>query len=291
MDKGIVQGDRLLSRSIPQHSYCSSRQQPPAPTGSRNLVTHTESIIHLDKTRKKEKSSPSVLYCGESVVRREAKRSISSMTYPEDDQLYRRTQLLFKKRREARHKALRKKADNCEKPKPTSPSEFVAPLHPPSQTLGKYISRYTPYYYQPPKQPLPEDRPRSSKASKSRSKSQEPARRTSISSLPLREPVPYPPPPDSNYSKVNSRLPLQRTLDFDSPEHHIPVDTSIPVRKFVDCEKCGKKNFSSSTQLAIHQESKKCKNRQDRNTVHKCKTCFRIFDTKHNLQKHICRLR
>ena len=212
------------------------------------------------------------------------------MTYPEDDQLYRRTQLLFKKRREARREALRKKADKSEKPKPTTPSEFVAPLYPPRQTLGKYISRYTPYYYQPPKQPLPEDRPRSSKASAPRNRSQEPAKNTSSFTLSSLKSIPYPPPRDSNYSKVNPRVPVQRTLDFDSPEHQIPINSPTPERKFVDCEKCGKKNFSSSTQLAIHQQSKKCKNRQDRNTLHKCKICRKTFDTRHNLLKHNCRL-
>ena len=210
------------------------------------------------------------------------------MTYPEDDQLYRRTQQLFKKRREARREALRKKADKSDKPKPTSSSEFIAPQYPPSQTLGKYIARYTPYYYQPPKQPLPEDRPRSSKASKPRNSTQ--AKNTSKSSPPPKESVPYPPPRDTNYSEVPTQAPVSRTLDFDHPEHHIPIDTHIQKNKFVDCEKCGKKNFSSSVQLTIHQQSKKCKNRQDRNTIHKCETCSRTFDTRHNLQKHICRL-
>ena len=216
------------------------------------------------------------------------------MTYPEDDKLYRRTQLLFKKRRETREKSLRKKADKTEKPKPTSPSEFVAPQYPPSQTLGKYIARYTPYYYQPPKQPLPEDRPRSSKATNLRKSNQVTASNTSESPSELKQPVPYPPPRDTNYSKVPSiaqvSAPLKRTLVFDSPEHHISDDTPLTIRKFVDCEKCGKKNFSSSTQLAIHQQSKKCKNRQDCNTVHKCDICSKTFDTRHNLLKHNCRL-
>ena len=212
------------------------------------------------------------------------------MTYHEDDKLYRRTQLLFKKRREARREALRKKADSSEKPKPTSPSELIAPQYPPSQTLGKYISRYTPYYYQPPKQPLPEDRPRSSKASQPRkttlaSRNQ----RSKSSSQPEQAAALYPPPSDTNYSQVPSQVPVHPTLDFDSPEHHIPFDTPITIRKFVDCEKCGKKNFSSSAQLAIHHQSKKCKNRQDRNTVHKCETCLKTFDTRHNLPKHNCR--
>ena len=216
------------------------------------------------------------------------------MSYPENDQLYRRTQLLFKKRREARCEALRKKADKTEKPKPTSPSEFVAPQYPPSQTLGKYISRYTPYYYQPPKQPLPEDRAKSSKASKPRKSSQAASSNPSRSPSPLRQSVPYPPPRDSNYSKVPSEArvstPVKRTLDFGSPDRYIPIDSPIRSLKFVDCEKCGKKNFSSAAQLSIHQRSKKCRNRQDRNTVHKCKACLKVFDTRHNLQKHICRL-
>ena len=217
------------------------------------------------------------------------------MSCRENDQLYRRTQLLFKKRREARCEALRKKADKTEKPKPTSPSEFVAPQYPPSQTLGKYISRYTPYYYQPPKQPLPEDRPKSSKASKPRKSSQVSASRTSESPSPPNQSVPYPPPRDSNYSKVPSEArvsaPVKRILNFDSPDHPISIDSPVRNRKFVDCEKCGKKNFSSAAQLAVHQRSKKCENRQDRNVLHKCKSCLKVFDTRHNLQKHICRLR
>ena len=213
------------------------------------------------------------------------------MTYPDNDQLYRPTQLLFKKRREARSEALRKKTEGLEKPKPTSPSEFIAPRYPPSQTLGKYISRYTPYYHQPPKQPLPEDRPRKSKTSKPRNTTKSTRSNASRSSSPPKLSAPYPPPRDTIYSKVSSELPVQRTLDFDSPEDHIPIDTPLTNRKFVDCDKCGKKNFSSSAQLAIHQKSKKCKNRQDRNTVHKCETCFKVFDTRHNLQKHNCRLR
>ena len=217
------------------------------------------------------------------------------MSCRENDQLYRRTQQLFKKRREARVVSLRKKADKSEKPKPTSPSEFVAPQYPPSQTLGKYISRYTPYYYQPPKQPLPEDRPKSSKAPKPRKSIQVAASNISKSSSRPKQSVPYPPPRDSNYSKVPSKAqvppPVKRTLIFDSPEHHIPIDSPVSRHKFVDCKKCGKKNFSSAAQLAIHQRSKKCINRQDRNTVHKCKACFKVFDTRHNLQKHVCRLR
>ena len=216
------------------------------------------------------------------------------MSNRENDQLYRRTQLLFKKRREARCEVLRKKADKTEKPKPTSPSEFVAPQYPPSQTLGKYISRYTPYYYQPPKQPLPEDRPKSSKARQSRKSSPVAARSTSGPLARPNQSVPYPPPRDTNYSKVPSKaqvsVPVKRILDFDSPEHHIPLDSPIAKHKFVDCEKCGKKNFSSSVQLAIHQQSKKCRNRQDRNTVHKCKICLKVLDTRHNLLKHNCRL-
>lgn len=217
------------------------------------------------------------------------------MSCRENDELYRRTQLLFKKRREARVLSLRKKADKTEKPKPTSPSEFVAPQYPPSQTLGKYISRYTPYYYQPPKQPLPEDRPRSSKASKPSRVPRSTTRSTPKESSPSKLSVPYPPPRDTNYSEVPSiaqvQVAVKRTLDFDSPEPQIPIDSPISKNKFVDCEKCGKKNFSSVAQLAIHQRSKKCKNRQDRNIVHKCKACFKVFDTRHNLQKHICRLR
>ena len=219
------------------------------------------------------------------------------MSCHEKDQLYRRAQLLFKKRREARCEALRKKADKTEKPQPTSPSEFVAPQYPPSQTLGKYISRYTPYYYQPPKQPLPEDRPKSSKTSRPRKSSPAAASNTTSESPSRPKPsVPYPPPRDKNYSKVPSKarvsVPVKRTLVFDSPEHHhISFDSPASGNTFVDCEKCGKKNFSSAAQLAIHQRSKKCKNRQDRNTVHNCKACYRVFDTRHNLQKHICRLR
>ena len=216
------------------------------------------------------------------------------MSCRENDQLYRRTQLLFKKRREARCEALRKKADKTEKPKPTSASEFVAPQYPPSQTLGKYISRYTPYYYQPPKQPLPEDRPKSSKASNPGKSSQVAASNTSKSPSQPNRSVLYPPPRDTNYSTVPPKArflaPVKRTLNFESPEPQIPIDSPISKNKFVDCEKCGKKNFSSVAQLAVHQRSKKCKNRQDRNTVHKCKACLKVFDTRHNLEKHICRL-
>ena len=216
------------------------------------------------------------------------------MSYRENDELYRRTQLLFKKRREARVLSLRKKADKTEKPKPTSPSEFVAPQYPPSQTLGKYITRYTPYYYQPPKQPLPEDHRKPSEASQPSRVPRSTTRSFSKESSPSKLSVPYPPPRDTNYSKVPSRaqanLTVKRTLDFDSPEPQILNNSPISRNKFVDCEKCGKKNFSSVAQLAVHQRSKKCKNRQDRNTFHKCQDCFKVFDTRHNLQKHICRL-
>ena len=54
---------------------------------------------------------------------------------------------------------------------------------------------------------------------------------------------------------------------------------------------CGKKNLSSSKQLLGHQASKKCRNRRDKGKVHRCRSCNASFDTRHNLNNHICRFK
>ena len=193
---------------------------------------------------------------------------------PDNTSLYKRTQLLFKKRRQSIDTYINKLTEGPSEPLPTT---VTAPAHPPSQVLGKYISKNASNIYRPPPQALPDTQ----RVTKSRSKSK-PATSSEPTSVST-ETTWWPPPKDNNYFTSTRSKPLEVS--------HSTVSTTPRQIKasFVDCDKCGKKNLSSLHQLKIHQASKKCKNRQDRQVIHRCEICQAKFDTSHNLRKHICR--
>ena len=196
---------------------------------------------------------------------------------PDNSNLYKRTQLLFKKRRQSIDTYINRLT---EEPSAPLPSSVTAPAHPPSQVLGKFISNYASDTYRPPPQALPNTQ-RVYK-SKSKSKAATISEPTSVRT----DSTSWPPPRDNNYFTAKSL-----TLSDPSPSSDLVFSSTHSQVKasFVDCDKCSKKNLSSLSQLKIHQASKKCKNRQDRQVIHRCEICQARFDTSHNLRKHICR--
>ena len=108
----------------------------------------------------------------------------------------------------------------------------------------------------------------------------------------------WPPPNDTNYSKVSSSVPELVQKQPKSPVHapDSPVlapfeyTSAQPKHKFVTCELCGLKDLSSVRQLKLHQASKRCKNRQLGEEAYYCDICKCYFDTIHNYYRHVCRL-
>lgn len=202
---------------------------------------------------------------------------------PNNDHLYKRTQLLFKNRRKNIENY--KKSSSRDPPSPL-PTSIPAPRYPPSEVLGKHLCHYEPDTYRPPVQSLTSDNPSTFRASKSKSKSIcVPVSAAEPEKLNLN----WPPPSDSNYFNKPTVPSNNPPISQESPINIPVIEPRGTGSKFVDCEKCGKKKFSSIKQLEKHQASKKCKNRQDRNKIHRCEVCRVKFDTSHNLRKHICR--
>ena len=202
---------------------------------------------------------------------------------PNNNKLYQRTRQLFKRRRDTTTAYKRKLTETS--PPAKAPTPFQPPKFPPSQTLrNPHPSRWS---YRPPAQARSESPKKAS--STSSTKTRRKAQIRSLAGSRRQVPTSWPPPKDSNYSKVSSLVPRKEPLEPDSPVL-VSQDESRPARlKFVKCEKCGKKNLSSLKQLKTHQESKKCKNRQDRQSELRCSVCEVSFDTSHNLRKHVCR--
>ena len=320
MDNGIAQGGQLLSRSIPQHCYCTVGCQPGAPTGSRNLVTHTESIGCLGKPRNTVKV-PSEAPTAVSQWYRSKLRNITPRSQkltntkvadndrkppikriePDNSVLYKRTQKLFKQRAKAKkafqeYKASKKQGESPEVPvKPDWLKKPVLDL-----TIHTPKSVYRPQHWlssicKEPSTSLSSNIKPSKTGSSCRTRSPEQPRQVSPPSLAYK-----PPPNDSNYSKVTSStytLALTPSEDLLAPVPQyedlsaVEVDTNLAASKFFDCNKCGKKNLSSFRQLQVHQASKKCKNRQYHHVIHCCQICKRRFDTPQNLKYHVCRFK
>lgn len=99
----------------------------------------------------------------------------------------------------------------------------------------------------------------------------------------------WPPPQDTNQVKAAETLRRLSETTSDSPslvpEYHDPQ----PKLKFVDCDKCGKKNLSSKSQLRDHQQSKRCRNLRISRKNRTCLVCEAEFDNLQNLRTHICR--
>ena len=141
----------------------------------------------------------------------------------------------------------------------------VVPKYRPREIIGKNISRFHTDSYRPPISPIEVI---TRKIPKVKSCAGYIPKYLDGSSKNPKPSQYLPVPKDSNYRQCNT-----------GPE----------VLKFVNCELCGKQGFSSRKQLSIHQNSKKCENRQLHKIVHKCHICFREFDTPHNLDWHSCR--
>ena len=198
-----------------------------------------------------------------------SKKPVVKPIQPDNAELYKRTQSLFKKRAEARkarqaYKAGKKAGEDLKAPKP--PNWLNKPRL--DFTVPETKSVYRPQHWLSniSKEPKGQNSYQSSRScASSKAKGTELPRQVSLPCSAYK-----PPPRDSNYSQVPARF--------------------VP-RNFVDCDKCGKRNFSSRQQLTIHQSSKKCKNRQLHFKSHRCEICKRSFDTPHNLDKHICRFK
>ena len=168
-------------------------------------------------------------------------------------------------------------------------------LKPPRATWDVYI---------PPIQATDERRksnkssykPLASSGSSSKTK---PKHKESTSSLETHKPsASWPPPNDTNYSKVSSSVP-EPVQKYPKSLVHAPDSpvlapleyTSAQTKhKFVTCELCGLKDLSSVRQLKLHQASKRCKNRQLGEEAYYCDICKCYFDTIHNYYRHVCRL-
>ena len=223
------------------------------------------------------------------------KKSIEQLI--DNTALFRKTQLLFQNRRKAREARKKNKEASSStliSPKITS-VPWVGSIH---DRISKNIA--TPdsgWLYRPPTQPRSASPVRSSGSlfehrsvrktiTKVRNKSQvrETHRQTSS----------WPPPKDSNYSTVSSSVlkapdssHLQADTEPDSP--NLTSSEEIPkakTLKFIVCNLCGTQ-VSGPQQLYIHQNGRKCKNRQLKSKW-PCKYCKCTFDTKHNLEDHKC---
>ena len=202
--------------------------------------------------------------------------------------MYSRTQRLFKKRQEAT-KAFINKSQNPPPPPPAL--RFVLPKF--KNRPIDFRSAGQPWrdrIYRPPTWLNSISSPASESRTSRASSSFKASSRTKVSRV--SEPqvqAPWPPPKDSHCSTVPNSAPRRESVVADSPVL-VSEDESRPNKlKFVKCDKCGKKNLSSIKQLKVHQQSKKCKNRQERQSELRCSVCQVLFDTRHNLRSHVCR--
>ncbi len=167
---------------------------------------------------------------------------------------------VFKERRSGINKTISKR--------PVTSSKLIpVPKYSPKDTLGSTIDRADRYSYRPPQEyqlKFGSTSTSSKRQAKYRSLG-EPTNKSQKSSN-------WPPPSDSNF-RQSTEAPTSS-----------PSNLVLPVH----CDKCGKENLSGPKQLAIHQQSKKCRNRQDRGKTHQCSHCNRLFDTSHNLKRHNC---
>ena len=205
---------------------------------------------------------------------------------PDNTELYRRTQALFKKRKKHQIEQRARRQEGKEPIKKPTVLELPIPkpreiYRPPSYLTGRVYS-------------CSSERVCSSAGSSSKTKFKPKA---TVTKPKFKKLAQWPPPKDTNYLKLANQVPktaesseFARVLTPDSPESCFNNFGTSFTNKFVDCELCGKKNLSSFKQLQVHQASKKCRNRREHFSDHRCTVCQVKFDTRHNLLKHKCRL-
>ena len=177
---------------------------------------------------------------------------------PDNTELYRRTQSLFKKREKAK-KAKEKKL-KAGPPPPLAPLQL--PKHPEVRPFdfGVPVARS---YYRPPAwlERLASDTVKSKPSSPppSRFSSSEISRKLKaaneikvFSSTKFQFSASDPPPEDSNLFQAPQPAPVLESVDPDSPPLVTEFESRPAKLKFVDCDKCGKKNLSSLKQLKVH---------------------------------------
>ena len=217
-----------------------------------------------------------------------AKEKEVEKVVPDNTKLYRRTQTLFKKRREAL-KASKNKPKELPVLNQEVPKFGFHPHRPPYRRPWSGV-------YEKLSLPDVPSRPSNSKPIIRRFRKEKPKVKEPEEPKPkLNILAKWPPPPDSNYFQGAFSAPVKTDhhIDYridDSPSHP-PIQTFAPKLKFVDCDLCGKKNFSSSNQLKAHQASKKCKNRRKGLGSFYCQVCDKKFDNDSNYSHHICRLK
>ncbi len=100
------------------------------------------------------------------------------------------------------------------------------------------------------------------------------------------------PEPETHPSNASRRLQgdyaIPKLIDLTVEEQvgHSPDCHDKPRVLPVKCEICDK-TCSGPAQLKLHKKSKKCRNRQDYKLKHKCYHCFNLFETSHDLNRHL----
>ena len=171
---------------------------------------------------------------------------------------------LFQDRRLGVAKELKKRRKQA---KENLPALVSVPKYSLQDTLGRTIAKFDKYSNRPRELVSSPQEPRPRKFVQPSFLLQAKSSTTSVTSNV------WPPPQDLNY-RQDSVQNLSKEADT--------------ATKSVDCDRCGKRGFSSTKQLSIHHNSKKCLNRQLNKFIHQCRVCNRRFDTPHNLDNHKC---